>query len=208
MPLGNLIVITAPSGAGKTSLVRELLAQDSSLVFSVSFTTRPRRSEEVEGISYHFISKDEFLGRLAAGEFLESAQVYGHHYGTSQRWVNEQLEAGKNVILELDWQGAAQVRNLQPNACFIFILPPSLDSLTQRLTERAQDDQDTIDGRMRQARGVIEHVAEADYVVVNDDFDTALRDILAIVRASGLRVKNQERNLAELMTSLTRPTVD
>lgn len=204
MTKGKLIIVTAPSGAGKTTLVSALVKDDDSLCVSVSHTTRPRRSSETDGVNYHFIDENTFLEMLQDGDFLESAEVYGHRYGTSQKWVNQQLESGKNVILEIDWQGAAQVRNLYPDACSIFILPPSLETLTRRLRERAQDDEDTIEDRMKEARSVIEHVCEADYVVVNDEFDRALDDLRAIVRATGLQTLVQQKNLAELLSSLTR----
>lgn len=204
MPVGKLFIITAPSGAGKTTLVEALVANDPRLRVSVSHTTRPKRSKEVEGVNYHFVDKTTFLNMLQEGDFLESAEVYGHHYGTSHRWVEEQLKQQQDVILEIDWQGAAQVRKLMPEACFIFVLPPSLETLTERLRHRAQDDEDTIEGRMRQARSVIEHVAEADYIVVNDEFDTALDDLHAIIRSQRLTTIHQQRNLAELLDSLTR----
>ena len=143
------------------------------------------------------------MGMLSDGIFLESAEVYGYHYGTSELWVNEQLAKGLDVILEIDWQGAEQICNLHPDACSIFILPPSIETLTERLQERAQDDYDTIESRMQQARSVIEHVAQADYVVVNDDFDSALDDIRAIVRTQRLTVHVQQETLSELLTSLT-----
>ena len=142
------------------------------------------------------------MGMLSDGNFLESAEVYGYNYGTSKLWVNEQLSKGLDVILEIDWQGAEQIRNLYPDTCSIFILPPSIKTLTERLQERAQDDFDTIESRMQQARSVIEHVAEADYVVVNDNFDTALDDIRAIVSAQRLTVRAQQESLGELFSSL------
>ncbi|MEQ8315756.1 MAG: guanylate kinase [Gammaproteobacteria bacterium] len=204
MAKGKLIIVTAPSGAGKTTLVGALVENDPSLCVSVSHTTRPRRSSETDGVNYHFIEEAKFLEMLQDGDFLESAEVYGHRYGTSQKWVNQQLQQGLNVILEIDWQGAEQIRNLYPDACSIFILPPSLETLTKRLKDRAQDDDNTIEDRMKEARGVIEHVCEADYVVVNDEFDRALDDMRAIVRSSGLKTVVQQENLAELLTSLTR----
>lgn len=203
-PVGKLFIVTAPSGAGKTTLVRALVESDPSLRVSVSHTTRPKRSKEEDGVNYHFVEKAQFLDMLHAGDFLESAEVYGHHYGTSHSWVVEQLEQQQNVILEIDWQGATQVRNLIPEACYIFILPPSLESLTDRLEQRAQDDADTIERRMAQARSVIEHVAEADFVIINDDFDVALEDVRAVIRAQRLTTAHQQRNLAELLTKLTR----
>lgn len=204
MPKGNLIIITAPSGAGKTTLVNALLKDDGNLRASVSHTTRPGRLGEENGVNYHFIDEKEFMSMLSAGEFLENAEVYGHHYGTSQRSVNNQLNEGYDVILEIDWHGAAQVRNVTPEACFIFILPPSIQALTERLTERAQDNRTTIESRMQQARSVIEHVAEADYIVVNDNFKTALSDIQAIIHSKRLAVANQEKTLAPLLDSLTK----
>ena len=204
MPKGKLIIITAPSGAGKTTLVNALLKDDDNLRVSVSHTTRPGRLGEENGVNYHFIDEKEFMSMLSAGEFLENAEVYGHHYGTSQRSVNKQLDEGYDVILEIDWHGATQVRNVKPEACFIFILPPSIQALTERLTERAQDNRTTIESRMQQARSVIEHVAEADYIVVNDNFKTALSDIQAIIHSKRLAVANQEKTLAPLLDSLTK----
>ena len=203
MKKGKLFIITAPSGAGKTTLVDELVSQNEKLCVSVSHTTRPARPGEKDGVNYHFIEKQEFMDMLSDGIFLESAEVYGCHYGTSELWVNEQLAKGLDVILEIDWQGAEQICNLYPDACSIFILPPSIETLTERLQERAQDDYDTIESRMQQARSVIEHVAQADYVVVNDDFDSALDDIRAIVRTQRLTVRVQQETLSELLTSLT-----
>lgn len=204
MATGKLFIITAPSGAGKTTLVHELVELDKNLCVSISHTTRPARPGEENGVNYYFIEKTEFMARLSDGEFLESAEVYDYHYGTSQHWVTQQLNNGIDVILEIDWQGAQQIRNLYPETCSIFILPPSLESLTERLTDRAQDDSETIESRMQQAKSVMEHVAEADFVVVNDDFETALEDIRAIIRCQRLTVTAQQRNLGDLLGSLTR----
>ena len=204
MNLGKLFIITAPSGAGKTTLVHALVSQDKNLCVSISHTTRPARVGEENGVNYHFIEKSEFTTRLSEGDFLESAEVYGYHYGTSKLWVSEQLNKGLDVILEIDWQGAQQIRNLYPDTCSIFILPPSIEALTERLTERAQDDSETIDNRMQQAQGVMEHVAEANFVVVNDDFQAALQDIRAIIRSQRLVVTSQQRNLSELLSSLVK----
>ena len=202
MKKGKLFIVIAPSGAGKTTLVNELVSQDENLCVSISHTTRPSRPGEENGVNYYFIEKQEFMGMLSDGNFLESAEVYGYNYGTSKLWVNEQLSKGLDVILEIDWQGAKQIRNLYPDTCSIFILPPSIKTLTERLQERAQDDFDTIESRMQQARSVIEHVAEADYVVVNDNFDTALDDIRAIVSAQRLTVRAQQESLGELFSNL------
>ena len=204
MTRGVFYIITAPSGAGKTSLVKALVETDKSLCVSVSHTTRSRRPSEKDGVNYHFVSDDIFITMLTQGDFLESAEVYGNRYGTSQHWVDRQLARGIDVILEIDWQGAEQVRNLYPKACSIFILPPSLQDLSQRLQGRAQDDEETIDKRMRQAVNEITHVAEADYMVVNEDFETALSDILAIIRSRRLTVPVQQGKLGDLLSSLTR----
>ncbi len=201
---GKLFIVTAPSGAGKTTLVSAVVKDDEKLCVSISHTTRPKRPNETDGVNYHFIAEAEFLNMLQNGNFLESAEVYGHRYGTSQHWVNEKLEKGINVILEIDWQGAEQIRNLYPDSCYIFILPPSLDTLTNRLQSRAQDDEDTIADRMAEARSVIEHVCEADFVVVNDELERALEDIRAIIRSERLKTVVQQVELSELLTSLTR----
>ncbi len=204
MTRGTLFIVTAPSGAGKTSLVQALIEREQRLRVSVSHTTRAKRPGEEDGVNYHFVNEASFMEMLQAGNFFESAQVYGNHYGTSQLWVNEQLEAGLDVILEIDWQGAVQVRNLDPDACSIFILPPSLETLQTRLLDRAQDDTETIEKRMSEAVAEISHVAEADFVVINDDFDTALADLAAIVHSRRLTIKYQETNQAKLFADLTR----
>ena len=202
MSRGTLFIVTAPSGAGKTSLVKALIEREQQLRVSVSHTTRAKRPGEEDGVNYHFVDEAAFTEMLRTGSFFESAQVYGNHYGTSQLWVNEQLEAGLDVILEIDWQGAVQVRNLDPKACSIFILPPSLETLKIRLLNRAQDDTETIEKRMNEAVAEISHVAEANFVVINDDFDTALEDLFAIIRSCRLTIKYQETNQAALFASL------
>lgn len=202
MSRGTLFIVTAPSGAGKTSLVKALIEREQQLRVSVSHTTRAKRPGEEDGVNYHFVDEAAFMEMLGAGSFFESAHVYGNHYGTSQLWVNEQLEAGLDVILEIDWQGAVQVRNLEPRACSIFILPPSLETLKTRLLDRAQDDTETIEKRMSEAVAEISHVAEADFVLINDDFDTALEDLSAIVRSRRLTMKYQETNQAALFANL------
>jgi guanylate kinase len=204
MTRGTLFIVTAPSGAGKTSLVKALLEREPQLRVSVSHTTRAKRPGEEDGVNYHFVEEAEFMEMLQAGKFFESAHVYGNHYGTSQQWVNEQLDVGLDVILEIDWQGAEQVRNLNPNACSIFILPPSLETLKTRLLDRAQDDTETIEKRMSEAVAEVSHVAEADFVVINDNFDTALEDLCAVIRSHRLTVKYQETKQAALLASLTR----
>lgn len=203
MAEGELFIVSAPSGAGKTSLVDALIRENDSLCVSVSHTTRSKRPKEQDGINYHFIEKARFQSMLAAGDFLESAVVYGHHYGTSKKWVTEQLEEGLTVILEIDWQGAAQIRAQFPQSCYIFIVPPSLEALTDRLRKRAQDNDAIIARRMEEARAVMQRVTDADFLVVNDDFTTALDEMRAIIQAWSLRVETQEARLRPLLASLT-----
>ncbi|MGJ8688640.1 MAG: guanylate kinase [Gammaproteobacteria bacterium] len=204
MARGTLYTISAPSGAGKTSLVNALLLdqQDPLLCVSVSHTTRAKRPGEVDGINYHFVSKELFLGMRDQDAFLESAEVFGNYYGTSQQWVQTQLDQGIDVILEIDWQGAAQVRERIADNKSIFILPPSLDCLLERLTNRAQDDEETISNRMREAKDEISHYDAADYLVINDNFDTALQDLRAIIRAARLERQQQHENNEALLDAL------
>ena len=204
MAEGELFIVSAPSGAGKTSLVDALIRENDSLCVSVSHTTRSKRPKEQDGINYHFIEKARFQSMLEAGDFLESAEVYGHHYGTSKKWVTEQLEEGLTVILEIDWQGAAQIRAQFPQSCYIFIVPPSLEALTDRLRKRAQDNDAIIARRMEEARAVMQRVTDADFLVVNDDFTTALDEMRAIIQAWSLRVETQEAKLRPLLASLTK----
>ena len=179
-----LFVVSAPSGAGKTSLVRSLVAGDSSLAVSVSHTTRRKRAEETDGVDYHFVDTGAFAAMRAAGEFLEWADVYGHSYGTSRHSVLAALAAGRDVILEIDWQGAAQVRARWPDAISIFVLPPSRHALKQRLTGRAQDRLEVITKRTAAAIADLSHHGEFDHLVVNDDFDMALSALRRIVDAT------------------------
>ncbi len=201
MTSGALYIVTAPSGAGKTSLVKELVKDDDSLCISVSHTTRPRRRGERDGVDYFFVGRDEFKRKLEAGDFLEYAEVYGHCYGTSREWVRRQRGQGRDVILEIDWQGAEQVRKLDRTACSIFILPPSVASLRKRLEARALDDANTIERRMRQARREIAQGEKSDFLVVNDKFEQALADIRAIVRSRRLRSEAQSKRHSELLRS-------
>jgi guanylate kinase len=188
---GTLFVVSAPSGAGKTTLVRGLLRNDAEIRLSISYTTRLPRPDEVNGRDYHFVAREEFLGMLEAGDFLESAEVYGNLYGTSQRWVRAELEGGRDVLLEIDTQGAAQVRRLFPDCVGIFIVPPSLVSLEQRLRGRGQDSEEVVARRLAAARDEMSHVGEYDYVIINNVLEQAHEDLLSIVRAERLRLPRQ-----------------
>lgn len=195
---GSLYVVSAPSGAGKTSLVKALLQKDPAIRLSVSYTTRAPRPGETNGVDYHFVGVEEFRQMAARGEFLESAEVYGNHYGTSRAWIAGEIAGGRDLLLEIDWQGAAQVKRHFPEAVTLFILPPSIEALRERLSNRGQDSREVIDKRMAAARDDISHAAEFEYIIVNDDFDQALLDFLAVVRASRLVTARQTRRLAPL----------
>lgn len=188
---GNLYIISAPSGGGKTSLVRALLESGAGLSLSVSYTTREARPEEVDGRDYHFISREVFEKRLKQNEFLESAQIYGNFYGTSKKWIKEATELGRDILLEIDSQGARQVRWVFPQAVSIFVLPPSLEVLEARLRNRAQDSPEAISRRLAAARDEISNVGEYDYVIINDDLGKALQDLECIVQAERLTVASQ-----------------
>jgi guanylate kinase len=203
MILGNLFIISAASGAGKTSLIKALLEKDAHLKLSISHTTRKPRPREVDGVDYHFVDKAVFLQILGEAQFLESAEVHAAHYGTSQSSVDGPLKAGFDVILEIDWQGAAQVRRLYPQAISIFVLPPSIESLAQRLNNRAQDSSEIIARRIAAARTEMAHVSEFDYVTINDDFNDALQDISAIIRTQRLAISVQLQRHASLIQTLT-----
>jgi guanylate kinase len=201
---GSLFTVSAPSGAGKTSLVNALIEHTKDIQVSVSHTTRPMRPGEVEGVNYHFVDVPAFTAMLGDAAFLEHAQVFGNYYGTSKHWVEETLAKGIDVILEIDWQGAAQVRRLMPETVGIFILPPSLETLQQRLNHRGQDNSETIERRLAEAREEISHFVETDYLVVNDNFDIALRDLQAVVLSRRLSLaKQQERHRALLNNLLS-----
>lgn len=189
--IGTLYIVSAPSGAGKTSLVRALLAADPAVQLSISYTTRPMRPGEVDGRDYHFVSKETFEAMRAHGDFLESAEVHGNLYGTSRGWIEQRMAAGDDILLEIDWQGALQVRRLMAEAVGIFVLPPSIEVLAQRLTGRATDSEAVIARRVSAARTEIGHVGEFDYVIINNDFEEATRDLTAIVRAARLRLEAQ-----------------
>lgn len=194
--VGSMLMIVAPSGAGKSSLVRGLLEKDPSLQLSISFTTRSPRPGEQDGREYNFLSEADFLKRRDAGDFLEWASVHGNYYGTSKSWIEAQMAQGKDVILEIDWQGARQIRQIVSGAIWIFVLPPSIETLEDRLRKRAQDDEATIAKRVAAAREELSHVREADYLVINDLFEAALFELRQIISASRLRALPQlERHL-------------
>lgn len=183
---GKVFIVAAPSGAGKSSLVNAVLAQDPNVQLSVSYTTRPPRAGEVDGREYHFVDPAVFQAMASRGEFLECAEVHGNHYGTSQKWIADTQQSGRDIVLEIDWQGAQQVRRIFPGAIGIFILPPSLAELERRLRSRGKDSEATIRQRMRNAQEEVSHAAEFDYVIINKDFEEAQRDLGAIIRAARL----------------------
>jgi guanylate kinase len=202
---GSLFVIAAPSGGGKTSLVNALLAREPGIHLSVSFTTRPPRPGEIDGVHYRFVTEAEFHARRQADEFLEHAQVHGNWYATSAAWIRDEIAAGHDVLLEIDWQGAQQVRALIAQAVTIFILPPSLALLKERLERRGQDSAAVIARRQEAAREEMRHCAEFDYVIINQEFGNAVDDLVAIVRASRLRAAVQLARQAALVGPLTAP---
>ena len=199
---GLLIILSSPSGAGKSTLARRLMDWDPSLRFSVSATTRPPRPGEVDGKHYFFTTPGAFHQMVEQGQMLEHAEVFGNLYGTSQRWVERTLAEGFDLILEIDWQGAQQVRRLMPHAQSIFILPPSQEALRQRLNNRGQDSEEIIEGRMREAVSEMSHYVEYDYVVINDQFSHALEDLKAIFRARQLHQQQQQQRHAGLLERL------
>ena len=195
---GNLYVVAAPSGAGKTTLVHLLLEREADVHLSVSFTTRSPRPGERDGRDYHFVDAATFREMIARQEFLEWAEVHGNFYGTSNKWIAGQLAAGHDVLLEIDWQGAQQVRSAFPEAIGIFILPPSMDELTSRLTARGTDSADVIARRLAAAQAEMRHVGEFDYVIINASLEQALDDLRAVVRASRLTLAAQRARHAGL----------
>lgn len=199
---GNVFIVAAPSGAGKTSLVKELVARDPAVAESVSYTTRPPRAGERDGHDYHFVDHQTFAAMVKRGEFLESAEVHGHMYGTGQKWIDSQRAQGHDIVLEIDWQGAHQVRKLLPDVICIFVLPPSLAVLRSRLTERGKDSASVIDRRLAASRSEISHVHEFDYVIINDDFGDAVEDLTSIVRSTRLRLAAQLVRNETLINSL------
>jgi len=200
--LGTLYVISAPSGAGKTSLVKALLAQDKQVRVSVSHTTRAMRSGEVDGQDYNFVSMDTFDSMIEKGQFLEYADVFTNKYGTSRLWVEEQLQQGMDVILEIDWQGAQQIRQQMPACTSIFILPPSNTELRKRLTGRGTDSEDVINHRMSEAISEMSHYNEYEYLLINDDFDATLQELQAVFSAQRLKLTPQQQKHATMLAGL------
>lgn len=199
---GHLYIVAAPSGAGKTTLVRMLLERDSEIRLSVSSTTRAPRTGEQDGREYQFVDVQQFLDRVSQGEFLEWAEVHGNYYGTSKRWIEAEMTAGRDVLLEIDWQGAQQVRKAFPKAIGVFILPPSMDALKARLSGRGTDSAETIARRIAAARDEMRHVDEFDYVIINDDLQQALDNLLAVVSASRLQYTIQRQRHSALFATL------
>ncbi|WP_425917587.1 guanylate kinase [Pseudomonas sp. GWSMS-1] len=199
---GTLYIISAPSGAGKTSLVKALIDSEAQIRVSVSHTTRAMRPGEVDGVNYHFASREQFHAMLDKTEFLEHAEVFGNLYGTSQEWVKQTLREGFDLILEIDWQGAQQVRRLMPESKSIFILPPTQEALRHRLTNRGQDSGEIIEQRMREAVSEMSHYVEYDYLLINDDFAHALSDLKAIFRSNQLLQGPQQQRHSGLLSEL------
>ncbi len=200
--IGSLIVVSAPSGAGKSTLVNAVLAEDPALKLSVSHTTRPPRAGEQEGREYHFVDVASFNAMAERGEFLESALVHGNLYGTSKSWIEATRAGGLDIVLEIDWQGARQVRSIFPDAMTVFILPPSLEELERRLRTRAKDSEQTIRERLANASEELAHWGEFDYVIINNDFESAQKDLAAVVRAARLKTARQASLHPELFVGL------
>ena len=199
---GHLFIVSAPSGAGKTTLVRLLLEKDPGIRVSISSTTRPPRTGENDGREYHFVDVQYFLEMVSRGDFLEWAEVHGNYYGTSRRWIEAEMTAGRDVLLEIDWQGAQQVRKAFPAAIGIFILPPSLEELKSRLSGRGTDSAETIARRIAAARDEMRHVDEFDYVIINDDLQQALGNLRSIVSATRLQYTTQRKRHSSLFATL------
>lgn len=198
----SLLVVSGPSGVGKTSLVQELLKESPDIICPVSYTTRAPRPGETDGENYHFVDESHFSRMVAAGEFLEHANVFGNQYGTASNSVRSALEHGKTVLLEIDWQGAAQARELFPSVCTVMIMPPSINNLRDRLNGRQQDNQEIIDQRMREAVDELAHFREFDYLIVNDNFGVALAELKAVVTAATLRCSEQQARIESLLPEL------
>ncbi len=199
---GTLFTVSAPSGAGKTSLVQALIESTENICVSVSHTTRAMRPGEVDGLNYHFVDQQTFQDMLGQAAFLEHAQVFSNFYGTSQRWLEDTLKQGQDVILEIDWQGAQQVHHKMPDTVGVFILPPSQETLRTRLTGRGQDDEAVIDARMNEAVNEMTHYVEADYLIINDVFEAALDEFKLIVGSQALKLTQQQQVHQELLSGL------
>jgi guanylate kinase len=199
---GSVFIVVAPSGAGKTSLVAALLEAESSIELSVSYTTRPARTGEVDGKHYHFVSQDVFKNMITNGDFLEYAEVYGNFYGTSCSWIRSRLEQGRDILLEIDWQGARQVRKAFPEAIGVFIVPPSIEELERRLRGRDTDTEEVITRRLASARAEIGMVSEYDYLVINEQFERARADLISVVRANRLKCAAQRVRYAEKLARM------
>lgn len=199
---GTFYIISAPSGAGKTSLIDAVLSQLPNLSLSTSYTTRPPRAGEVDGQAYHFVSEDKFMALEASGFFLESARVFSSLYGTAKTTVDACLSQGTDVLLEIDWQGALQIKRLYPGACWIFILPPSLQALEDRLCRRQKDSDAVIAARMAEAKTEMVHCHESDYLIINDDFEQACQDFITIVASHRLKTSSQQKKYGELLENL------
>jgi guanylate kinase len=200
--IGHLYIVAAPSGAGKTTLVRLLLENDAGIRVSISSTTRAPRPGEEDGRAYHFVDVPSFVEMIRRGDFLEWAEVHGNYYGTSKHWIAAELKAGHDVLLEIDWQGAQQVRKAFPKAIGVFILPPSLEALEERLSGRGTDSAETIARRMAAARDEMRHVDEFDYVIINDDLQKALGNLKSVISASRLQYATQRQRHSELFATL------
>ena len=199
---GQLFTVSAPSGAGKTSLVRQLIQRVRDLQVSVSHTTRPMRPGDAEGVDYFFVERPEFERMIEAGEFLEYASVFGNYYGTSRASVEQNLAEGRDILLEIDWQGAAQVKQKLPDTCSIFILPPSRETLIQRLQGRGQDSEEVIARRTAEAVAEMRHYDAADYLLINDQFDVAVHEFVSLIESRRLTVARQQVKHRDLIDSL------
>lgn len=198
----TLYIVSAPSGAGKTSLVRALVEKTDNLIISISYTTRQKRPSETDGVNYHFVSVEKFQTMIEQNEFLEYAKVFGYLYGTSKAWISTQLEKNKDVVLEIDWQGAQQIKKIFPDSVSIFVVPPSLETLETRLKSRGQDSSEVIQQRMKQASAECRHLVDFHYLVINDDFETAVRDLRTIVNSHRLKLSVQQKKYPKLIENL------
>ena len=199
---GNLIIVAAPSGGGKTSLVRKLVTSLPEIEVSISHTTRKKRPGEKDGVDYFFVDEQQFMAMIEANAFIEHALVFNHHYGTSVAQINTRLQAGVDVVLDIDWQGAQQIKDIFPYAVSVFVIPPALHTLKQRLLDRRQDNEEVISSRMRRAQDELSHFSEFDYLIVNDDFNKAAAELQAIVIANRLRMARQVNQQGKLLSFL------